>query len=307
MATLTGIREDSNNYPEGVKIGEAIQIAFFEKSWLVPNVTYTPLDFGENGTLIIPMVDKNTNGGATDLCAEANVGSGAVSQWQVSITKKVSGIFDGCFTVAGIADKTTQKLLNDVKLEIMVEDYRQYVKSQMDLTNTPSTVAMGTGANAYITYFNARVLEFKKATKRMPTIAKVSSDFLAGLENDMLLRETNNGDFVLVNGFTGRIKETNIIEDLEQTEDMILMTSDAIGIGEPSSPKQIPNANVLGAFDYAKANGDQAGFSNGIISLPHIEASKASVSTYLHKFFGMGIKDANLIQYPKAVAAKSGN
>lgn len=302
---ITGIRKDGMNYPEGIKIGDAMSIAFFEKSWLIPGVTYTKLDFGDNGTLIEQLIDTDTYGTVTDLCEDGTTPDVKTKSWQVSINKKVSAEFDGCFTVAGIADKKVQKVINSMKFRMMAETYRHYVETQMKLTGTASTVSMGTGDSLYINYLADRILEYKKLNKVAPTLALVSSDYLAGLEKDIEMRQTNLGDQVLINGVVGRAKGVTFIEVLDQTEDLILFTMDAIGIGEPSSPKQIPNEGILGAYEIASANGDQAGFSNGMISLYNIQAQKGIVNTWVHKFFGIGIKDAKLITIPKAAAKKA--
>lgn len=292
----TDRRTDAGNYPEGQQTwGQAITLALLEKSWLIPGQTYTRARLSNAGTLIIPTVDSVTEGAVTELCEEGVTGTNKGGQEIVSISKKVTGKFDDCFTFAGIADKVYENALNTLEFKKMAATYNNYVYDEMIKVGTESAVEYVVGSE--IDYFYKRVAEYKKENHMAPDYALVSTDFLTALGVEILSRETTLGDSALINGFAGKINGISIIERYDQVEDVVLASAEALMIAEPSSPKQIPNQGILGAYE---RGGQDASFFGGMVSLHDVNALAAVVNTYVHKFFGMGIISSRMITIPMA-------
>ena len=104
MAINMTLRQDAENYAEGLVIGDAIIRGLGRYSWLQPNITYLNKTLSNAGVYYAPIV-TGSQGAATALCADGDAGDANVEYLPIVIDKKVTGKFDGCFTVAGIADK----------------------------------------------------------------------------------------------------------------------------------------------------------------------------------------------------------
>lgn len=294
--TLGTLRTDGNGYVDGYTIGQIMNVALMENSWLIPGQTFTRERMTDAGTMIIPMIDKGTPGGVTDLCEDGKFATTTGGTATLMIDKKISGKFDGCFTVAGIADRAFQNAENSMQLKMMAEDYQAYVmtemlkvakESELDTTSTTMTNAE---------YFTRRLAEYRKLNHISPDYALVSSEYLTELEVEIALRQSNAGDAALINGFSGVLKGIPIIEQYDQTDKIILVKKEAIRIGEPTDPKQIPNTRILGAY---QAGGDASGFDSGMISIYDVQASKGIVDTWTHKFFGVAIVSVRMITRDK--------
>lgn len=289
-------RTDAGGYPEGQQTwGEAITLALLERSWLIPGQTFTRARLSDAGTLLVPTVDNTALGTVTDICADGDVSTKQGGQEIVSITKKVTGKFDDCFTFAGIADRVYENAFNTLEFKNMSTIYNNYVYDEMVKVGQESTVEYVDGEP--INYFYSRVAEYKSLNHMAPDYALCSTSFLTELGVAILSRETALGDEALISGFAGKINGVVIIERYDQEEDLVLASAEAIMIAEPSSPKQIPNQGILGMYE---RGGVEASFFAGMVSLHDVHALSAVVNTYVHKFFGMGIISTRMITIPMA-------
>ena len=169
MALTMTFREDVNKYVEGYTVGDVIIRGLGQYSWLQPNVTYTPHTLSDAGILYIPKV-TGTQGAATAICVDGDPGDARADYLSVVIDKKVTGKFDGCFTVAGISDQIIERALNTYKLKNMANDLQDDVMSYMLSTGTGSVVDRSAYSTAY-GYLQALKREYFAANEEFPDIA----------------------------------------------------------------------------------------------------------------------------------------
>lgn len=278
-------RTDSNNYVEGqISYGQVIDLTLQENSWLFPGRTCTKAVLSNNGTIVVPTLDNAVGGGVTELCEDGEAGTYGTGQTTVSINKKVSEKFDGCFTVANIADMLLESAINTKKLRVMSETFNNWAYGEILKVATPSTITKTDGDE--IGYVFDRIAEYKVLNHMQPAYALVSTTFLNKIYKSLSKRETNLGDETLINGYAGVYNGVTFIERYDQAEDLMLGSSEDLLIATPSKPEQIPDQRILGAYN---ASGENGGFELGMVSLWDVQASKGIVETWVHKYFGLGV------------------
>ena len=104
MSITTVSRQDGGLYVEGVTQGQAIWLELAKHNWIMSNVTATVHTLDGDGKVQIPVFKKGTIKGFTELCEDGDVNKANFEFRSIDLSHKVSGIFNGCFTVAGIAD-----------------------------------------------------------------------------------------------------------------------------------------------------------------------------------------------------------
>lgn len=287
------IRQDNDNYPEGYTVAQAVEMGIGRMLWLQPGVTFNEHVTDDQGTIGIPKITA-TEGGITEICAEGNAGDSDVTRVPLSIDKKVSGMFDGCFTVAGIAERSTEKALNKAKLRVMANTKTKYVEAQMIANSTESKLNKADFADNPRKYLSKAKSEAYKLGKKWPQIALVSIDFYDELDNAKAIRETVSGDEQYVNGVVGKTAGLLIIPT-EIEVDFILYSWEDLNIAVPSSPKHIATG-ILGETDSIEG----FSFDKGYASFLDVKASSGTAHTWLHGYFGTLITDKTLMLKSKA-------
>lgn len=283
-------RTDEDNYPEGMTVAQSVEMGIGRILWLQPGITYNEHILDDQGTIGIPKVSA-AGGAVTDICAEGDAGTAEETRVLLNINKKYSGKFDGCFTVAGIADKTSQKALNKAKLRAMANIFTKHVEAEMVAGSTESELdpvdpKFKDNPRRYLV--NAKNEAYKLA-KKMPQIALVSLDFYEELDNAKAIRETIAGDEQYVNGVVGRTGGLLIIPT-EIEVDFILYSFEDLNIAKPSNPKQIA-AGILGDIESIEG----FSFDKGFASFLDVNASVGSAHTWMHGYFGTLITDKTLM------------
>lgn len=308
--TLPKLRTDGAGYVEGVETaGFVINKALIQNTWLIPNVTYTPADLSDAGTMLIPTVDKLTSGAETDLCAKGTAGSVVGGYETLQITSKVSAEFEGCFEVAGIAAGKFSKALNSLKIEIMVDDYNTAMYNRALVLAKESEVEAWSGTagdGSAVKYVLARRVEHKKLNGKNPNFALISDELAEALEADFMARNTQVGDNAILSGLQSEEdtfdwrKCTFFVRT--QDEDLVFGNKATNFIGTPKTAKQLatfmPNVNMSEAGN---------SFSQGLISLTAVgdHMDPSSVKTGVHKPYGhAAVKDFTFTK-PKAEVTES--
>lgn len=281
MALSMTFRQDAEKYAEGSIVGDIIVRGLGKQAWLQPGVTYTAHTLSDAGVLYLPKV-SGAQGAATNICVDGVVGTSDVEYLSVVIDKKVSAKFDGCFTVAGIADKVIERALNNYKMKNMMNDMQDDVLAYMKATGTASAVVKANYTTAY-GYFRALQNEYFAANDEFPTVALVSMDFYDELLLEQIPFGTPIGDNAYVSGNVGTVLGMIVRPVVNLDRDAILYVPEALHIAKPASPKVI-GENILGAVD-----SDSDAFYDGMVSIQAKDALKGIVNTYVHKFYGKGI------------------
>ena len=280
MAINMSVRQDVNNYAEGTSVGDMIVRGLGKYSWLQAGVTYTNYTLSDAGVLFLPII-TGSQGASTAICADGNVGTADADYLSVIIDKKVSGKFDGCFTVAGISDKKIERALNNFKLKNMQNDFQDDVLTYILATATASAVVKA-GSTAY-EYLNALQLEYFAANEEFPEIALVSLAFYNELLLEKIALGVLSSDEAYVSGNVGKVLGMNLTVVPRLTRDAVVYVADALAIAKPASPAVI-GENILGAVD-----SDSDAFYEGMVSIQAKDALKGIAETYVHKFYGKGI------------------
>jgi hypothetical protein len=284
MALTFTMRQDANKYQEGLVVGDVIVRGLGKYSWLQPGISYAAYTLSDAGVLYLPKV-SGTQGAATAICADGTVGTADVEYLNVLIDKKVSAKFDGCFTVASIADKTIERALNNYKMKNMQNDMQDDVLAYMLATGTASAVVKGT-LKAY-EYLRALQNEYFAANEEFPEVALVSMNFYDELLLEGISLGLPNEAEAYMNGNVGKVLGMNLVVVPRLTRDAVLYVPEALAIVKPASPKVI-GENILGAVD-----SDTDAFYDGMVSIQSKDALKGTVETYVHKFYGKGIPIAD--------------
>ena len=280
MAINMTLRQDAENYAEGLVIGDAIIRGLGRYSWLQPNITYLNKTLSNAGVYYAPIV-TGSQGAATALCADGDAGDANVEYLPIVIDKKVTGKFDGCFTVAGIADKSIEQSLNNFKLKNMQNDMQDDVLAYMVATGTESLVAKGV-LPAY-EYLQKLKTEYFTANEEYPTVALISIAFQDELILERIAMGDLVGDEVYVAGALGRVLGMILRPVPRLLRDAILYIPEALTIVKPANTAVI-GENILGAV-----NSETDAFYDGLVSIQAKDALKGIVNTYVHKFYGKGI------------------
>lgn len=279
------MRQDGDNYTEGMTIGSVLMMKMGRKSWLQPGVTYTPHVLDGMGMISVPKVTA-TEGEVTDLCVDGNVGGANEVRVPILINKKVSAVFDGCFTAVGIADKIIQRALNNAKVRKLRITYEKYIEGIMVQKGKAATTARGElSARGYLAKLKT---EYYKVNTDYPTFALVSLDFMDELDAEMALRETVQGDAKWVRGGDVAMAAGILVIPAEIPVPVILATPDRLPIVTPQSAAQLADG-IIGGVD------SEAGFSfgSGFGFFQEINAKAGTAHTYVHKFFGFDIVDTD--------------
>ncbi len=287
----TALRTDTMGTPEGLKKTDIIIEGIYDESVMFPGKTFTPMKLNNVGKIEFPIVKKKSNGGKTGLGEAANVGDVAIETRTMDIDSKVSAKFDGIFTIVGIADKAWEKAMNTARLDIMKEDLQNDYMAILTATATAGTVTDAkTGASKLLRERNA----YKKRTMgKMPTYAFISSDFETKLIEEKILRETTEGDRTLMQGTIGKylgieLIHNHYLDDLGH--DFIMARPEAVIEGVPLSTKDLA-ANILG--DISK--NPLVEFDGGLATFNVTDGEKGTITTFLHKYYGMAVSDAKWI------------
>ena len=288
------IRQDGDKYPEGISVGQTVELGIGRLLWLQPGVTFNEHILDDQGMISIPKITA-TAGEVTAICAEGDAGTANEERINLLIDKKISGKFDGCFTVAGIADKTSQKALNTAKLRVMANTKTRYVENEMITKATESKLNKADFVGNPRGYLSKAKTEAYKLSKKFPQIALVSLDFYDALDDAKAIRETLSGDEQYVNGVVGRTAGLLIIPT-EIEVDFILYSWEDLHLAVPSNPKQI-SSGILGDSESIEG----FSFDQGYASFLDVQASYGTAHTWLHGYFGTLITDATLMLKSKAV------
>lgn len=294
MADITVTqRVDAANYAEGFTYGQAIMIGLGKRSWLVPGRTFTLHTLNAAGQVIIPVYEPGDLKGATALCDEGTFNKATKKSETLLLDKKIGGEFDGCFTVAGIAQKDWERALNNATLMQMAMDYQSTIETALQAGGTDSeVVSTGLSASQYLLKLKS---EYFKKTKQQATVALVNDEFY----NQILDQQTNLGtagsDFAFINGAVGTVSGLTIIQTSMDTP-VILTNVNGIHIAVAGSPKQVPQfGNIIGDYDI---NSLDIGFSAGMISKTDIKPKFIGATTYVHLPLGTKIIDSLVLKAP---------
>lgn len=255
------LRTDSAGYVEGTKMASTVlRVGMLENRFLVPGVTYTQHLLTDAGDIEIPKVTKLTNGTRSALCDAHTAATMAVTYEALKIDSKEGGEFDGCFTVAGIADKNVERALNSAKLTQIGADFEAHVLTDIENNLTDYTTAWsGSGTNQYLQ-------DLKKAyriqTGYTAKIALVSLDFYYTAISEMSNLSNQLGADTYVTGADTpkMIAGLMVIPVDLLSRDVILYNPLGLNIGFPVNTKAI-GGGILGDFDSSAME-----FQGGLIS-----------------------------------------
>lgn len=279
--------KDSQEYLQGITIAEKMELGMGKFSWLQPGVTYTSHVLNEAGKIMIPVVRRGEAGGITSLCEDGK-SSGVTTEWiEVPLDKKVSQMFDSCFTIAGTVPKNWEQMINSAKLKVMQEEWQEDVEKELETKATAfskSSADYASDPRPCTKLLSAMRTEYRKKTKRWPTVCLVSLAFSEQLADEKLtLNSPAMVEQTYVSGNVGVYKQMLIVPtDLET--DAIMYTVEALNLARAGSLKQIPAQMVVGEGVDLGALGVE--FSSGYISKIDVKAQGIGSNTWVHKPFG---------------------
>lgn len=293
--TIT-LRQDGNNYVEGMSIGKYILVNVLMDSFLQPSVTYTEHLMADQGMIAVPKI-SGTKGVTTALCEDGSPGETSTEMVNLNIDRKATELFDGCFTTAGIADKNWEAALNTYKMYNLREQYEtdiiEYItgpnETNDDYANITAAVAdPATFAGNPSGYLNALRKEYTKNTRGIrSTVGLCSVDFYYSVVDAGINLGTPLGDEFFVRGTeaVGRTSGLLLVPSILMDEagvDVVVYNPMGLHIGIPTTTKAI-GQNILGAGGFIP---DSMSFSDGLLSMWETQAKKGIVATYVHKPFG---------------------
>ncbi len=283
------LRQDASKYVEGVEKGNAINLKLYKNSILAPNITFTPATLNDAGTLEIPRVSTTTEQTATNICEKANYSVQDVELVTVSIDKKVSEEYGGCFVSAGLADKEFKEAIDKQKTNTMQKAFERHFNTLITdgANSTAGTVV--DQPKAWDKLLAERTAFFKR-TGEMPTAVYVSAEFEAKIISEKILRETNEGDLALTRGVVGEVLGMNIIRNDFLTKDFVMLNAMAVYVVSPQKTSQVAVAN-----GQISGNGPLSIWSNGVSIIEGADRDTGIVKTSAHKYFGMKVIDPKYI------------
>lgn len=290
------LREDAAGYTEGLTYGQMIMLQLSKRAWLINGLTMTLNSLNEAGQVQIPVFKRGTLKGSTPLCDEGTFNKASKSFETLLLDKKISGEFDGCFTVAGTAHKDWERMLNNATLMQMALDYQTEVEKELakvgtaskivDKGMTPLQVLLSLGS------------EYFKANGTKATVALVNSEFYAKLISQNIGLATASSDFAFVNGSVGRVGGFEIIET-DLVNDVTLINDQAVQLAVASSPQQVPQfGGIIGNVDMTSFD---IGFSAGMISKTDIKPTYIGATTYVHVPIGVKVITDLVLKYTASV------
>lgn len=293
--TFPTLRTDAAGYVEGYQWGERFLYGFAMHNWLIPGLTYTRHVLTDAGTIVLPysVVPTPTGAQITDLCADGTPSNQDASILQISVDKKVSDRFDGCYTAAGISMVEWAALINDAKLRNMANEQKLYVAQQLAANNIAST---STDATEYGKFIDSKTQYFAH-TGRYPTFALVSSDYFDALikENIVLnlFGTANLAQDAYVHGESGQIAGVAIINTGLSTAQLgakaYISDAEALHIVVPRSINQVPAGwSIQGPYNAGEMT-EGLSFSEGIQAIVDIHAASGMFYTWIHYFFGVKV------------------
>jgi hypothetical protein len=311
MADLNIVpRYDGNRYMEGFTLGQGFVLGLAHLSWLMPGETYTPYQLSNAGRVYLPIMNNFTPGTVTDICTAPDPAK-ADGEWvQMQLDKQASGIFDGCFTVNGIAELNWQMLMNNATFRTMaIKQYQQYIMDEV--------IAEGTAVTS--TYdltkpwelINDMAQQFFASTGYEPTYALVSPAMMTKLIAEKLVFPAvdANGEYT-----TGRVTTTigiTLIRTLLPAgTDIIMGVPRSINIVTASNKAQATplissGVNILGgAVDQGTL--DQGGdirFDSGFVSMLDVDPKNNGLkaNTYVFYPFGVYVQPELVLMYQETV------
>lgn len=283
MANSFNFRQDADNYQEGYSVADAIEVGLGKYSWLIPGVTCTLETMTNSGVLQIPKI-SGTQGAATAICADGDAGDADIDYLNIIIDRKVTGKFDGCFTLAQIAGKKEERALNNYKLKNMQNDFQDDILATLVADSVDATAKYTSGTTKPSDYLLSLKSEYFAANEEEPTIALISNQFYEDVIKEFKDLATPLGDETLVAGAAGRAMGL-LLRPVPRltTNPVIVYTPDALYIAKPSTTAQI-SEKIIGDVDDIADN-----FFNGYLAMVDKRAIAGTASTYVHKFYGKGI------------------
>lgn len=290
------LREDAAGYTEGLTYGQMIMLQLTKRAWLINGLTMTLNPLNEAGQVQIPVFKRGALKGSTPLCDEGKFNKAKKTFETLLLNEKVSGEFDGCFTVAGTAHKEWERALNNATLMQLALDYQTVVEAAIGATGTASTI-VDKGMTPLQVLLSLGS-EYFKTNGTKATVALVNSEFYAKLISQNVGLATSSSDFAFVNGSVGRVGGFEIIET-DLVDDVTLINEQAVQIAVAANPQQIPQfANIIGNVDMSSFD---IGFSAGMISKTDIKPTFVGATTYVHVPFGVKVIKDLVLKY-KATA-----
>lgn len=280
------LRRDADEYVEGMTYGQGITLKLSKLSWMMPGETYTSHVLNEAGQIVIPVYEKKTAGGVTDLCA---VGAFSKAQQRfetLQLDKKTGAELDGCFSVAGIVPMDWERSLNNASLRVMAMDAQTAIETALAADATASLLDV-TGLTPY-QMLNKLRTEYYGQTGLWPTVALVSLDFYnAMLDSQISLQNISSSSAAYIQGAVGTVSGLVIIPT-DMTPSVTLYVPEALHIATAGNIKQIPGfGGAIGAVDLAEGN--SIGFSAGMLSKTDVQPTYIGAKTYIHKPFGVKV------------------
>ena len=297
--TLTP-RFDGQGYIEGITWGQGFLMGIPMLTWLQPGVTYTPHMLSNAGQIMLPIMDGGTNGEVTDLCAAPNPAEADGRYISMKIDKQVTGVFDGCFTVNGIAEINWEALKNNATFRRMALQYQNYIMDEVIAEGEVTTATIDVAADAFGALMSMRSEYFFK-TGFYPNVALVSQNAISAIltQKIQLLSSTSEGNYVT--GLVGETAGLTLVQaDLPAGVDIVMLSPRAINIVQPStfaqaSPMIMSGFQILGAMApaldlHSVAPGVE--FNSGMISMieTHPSTTGTLARTYVFKPFGLYVE-----------------
>ena len=285
MSITTVQRQDGGLYLEGVTQGQAIWLELAKHNWIMSNVTATIHTLDGNGKVQIPVFKKGALKGFTELCEDGNVNKANFEFRSVDLSHKVSGEFNGCFTVAGIADPKITESLDSATIRQMSLAYSTGIETELINNAQPVTIT-----DTKATYFDILMSlkkRFFEENRTQPTAVLVSARAFIEIAKEHGFIPTSAGSLILTSGNVGTYAGLTIIETNITDTDIIMISPESVHIAVAGNPQQASPKGVAGeSFELFN---QMNGFSAGMISKIDSKPLGVGEVTYLHVPIGVTV------------------
>lgn len=290
-------RTDSDGYVEGTTINwaQALVLGISKLTWL-GSQTAEIYPLNDAGQILIPTTTRSTKTGFVGICEEATGSSVAGNYITVALQGKHSEKFDGCFTAVGIADKNWERMFNNAKLQYLVRDMEDYALSKLQEDAIVSAVVKDDFNGDALAYFGALVTEYAEANYGMqPDTILVSLRFYQELKSAKAVVPNQGSGNVLETGILGRIDGINLIPVYSEDTNadvMAMYRKSDFAIAIPTSPKSLPNTNILGAYNNMTS---EDMFSSGMQMIHDPNPASGTIYTWVHLYRGYEVLQPNAV------------
>ena len=284
MSITTVQRQDKSLYLEGLTQGQAIWLELGQRTWVLDGVTATIHSLNQAGQVQIPVFKTGDIKGLTELCEDGDGNKANYEFRTLNLDKKVSGVFNGCFTVANIADPNITSMLDQATIRQMALAYTTGIENEL-VANAQAGTISDTNATNFEILMDLQK-KFFDENRIQPSAVLVSARAYKEIAKEHGFIPTASGSTILTTGNVGIYAGLQIIQTNITDTDLIMISPESVHIAIAGSPEQANQSGSLSAgFDIFN---QMNGFSAGIVSKLDNMAQNVATKTWVH--IPLGIK-----------------